>query len=101
MIIHDLNVIGVPVSPNKADTPLIVDPNAVLPFPVSVECFEAVPRRRRQVAQLSRNIQLAKFSLGHSLNAAKSLHPLPGMEPLRLLRPKGFDHRGNVITGVI
>jgi hypothetical protein len=31
MIIHDLNVIGVPVSPNKADAPLIVDANAVLP----------------------------------------------------------------------
>jgi len=92
MIIHNLNVIGVPVSPNKTDTPLLVDPNAVLPFPVSVERLQPIVRRRCQVPQISGNIQLAKLSLGYSLNTAKSLHPLTGMEPLRLPRPERLDH---------
>lgn len=59
MIIHDRNVAGVPVAPNKADTPLIVDPNAVLSLTVSVERFQPIARRRCQVPQISGNIQLA------------------------------------------
>jgi len=35
MIVHDLNGVRVAVAPDKADTPRIVDPNAVLSFPVS------------------------------------------------------------------
>lgn len=44
MIISDFYFVGVPVPPHKADAPLIVDPNAVLPFAISVETFEVIPR---------------------------------------------------------
>lgn len=35
MVINDFYVIGVPVTPDKADSPLVVDPNAVLALPVA------------------------------------------------------------------
>jgi hypothetical protein len=85
MIIHNLNVVGIPVMPNKADAPLIVDADAVLSFPVLVEGFQAISWWRRQVAQLSGNVQLPKFSLRHSLESTKLFHPLPGMKPFRIL----------------
>ena len=63
MVIHDFHVVGIPIAPDKADATLIVDANVVLPFAVSVESFKTVPRRRRQVAEFSGNIQLAEFPL--------------------------------------
>jgi hypothetical protein len=36
MVIHYLHVIGVAVSPDETDAPLIVDANALLPFSVAV-----------------------------------------------------------------
>jgi len=37
--IHDLHIVGVTVAPFKADPELIVDPDAVLVFAVSLESF--------------------------------------------------------------
>lgn len=85
MVIHDLNVVGISVAPDKTDAPLIVDADAVLSLSVSVKSFETIARRGCQVAQFRGNIQLAEFPLRHSLDAAKPLDPLPGMKPFRLL----------------
>ena len=35
MIVDDLHVIGIAVTSDEAEAPLIVDPDAVLPSPVS------------------------------------------------------------------
>lgn len=35
MVIYDLHVIGVTVPPHKADSPLVVDPDAMLALPVA------------------------------------------------------------------
>lgn len=42
MIIRNFNVIGVSLTPLKADTPLIINTNAVLTFTIAVELFEPV-----------------------------------------------------------
>lgn len=43
VVIGDLNVIGVAVAPAEAHSPLVVDPDRVLPFPVMPQLFQAVP----------------------------------------------------------
>ena len=43
MIVRDLDFVGVASVPAETDSPLIVDPDTVLPFPVTVELFESVP----------------------------------------------------------
>jgi hypothetical protein len=37
VVVHDLDLEGVAVSPDKADAPLVVDANAVLPRPVVLQ----------------------------------------------------------------
>jgi hypothetical protein len=37
VVVHNLNVIGIKVTPAKADPPPVVDPDAVLPQPVALE----------------------------------------------------------------
>jgi len=49
VIIDYLNVIGIIVSPGKTDTPLIIDSNTGLTFPLSVEHFQAIGWRQQQV----------------------------------------------------
>jgi hypothetical protein len=39
MIIRNLNVEGVPITPDEADAVLIIDPDAMLPFPVTLQSF--------------------------------------------------------------
>jgi hypothetical protein len=50
-----------PVSPDKADSPLIVDPDGVLPFSFSPQRFQAISRRRGKNAQLRSRVQLQQF----------------------------------------
>lgn len=53
MVIDDLHILGIAVfAPSKADTPLIVDANAVLPFPVAAELLETVARYGGEGAEI-------------------------------------------------
>ena len=45
MIINDLDIKGIIVTPYEAHTPLIVHANAMLPLPVMAQCFEPVAGR--------------------------------------------------------
>ena len=92
MVINDFNVIGVAVAPYKANTPLIVDADTVLSFPVAFKGFQTIARGRRQIAKFRGDIQFPELTLRDPLKGPKSLDPLPVMELLRLLRPKGLDH---------
>jgi hypothetical protein len=39
MIIRNLNVEGVTITPDEADAVLIIDPDAMLPLPVTLQSF--------------------------------------------------------------
>ncbi len=92
MVIHDLNIVSIPLPPNKADAPLVVDSNAVLPAATAMQRFEPIARRRGQIAQVRSSIQLRQFSLRDPFDGAEAFHPLPQMEAFRLLRAEGPDH---------
>ena len=52
MVIRYFNIVGVVViSPDEADTVLIVDPYAVPAFPVTFKRFKAIARRKSEVVQ--------------------------------------------------
>jgi hypothetical protein len=36
VVVHNLSIVRVSIAPDEAEAPLIVDPNAVLPFPVAM-----------------------------------------------------------------
>jgi len=92
VIIRDLNPIGIPRTPDKANAPLVVDADAVLPSSIAVQAFETVARRRSQITQNFRGIQLPKFAKRHPLDILKALDRLPSMKLLCFPRTKGLNH---------
>jgi hypothetical protein len=51
VVVDDLDVFRARWGPDEADTPLLVDPDAVLPDAVALEGFEPVPGRDFEVIQ--------------------------------------------------
>jgi hypothetical protein len=51
MIIDDFDVLGRAFSPNETDSPLIVDSDTVLAFPVARQSLHPVPGNRCQIFQ--------------------------------------------------
>jgi len=77
VVVHDLDVVRIPVTPHKTKTPSAVDADTVLPLPVAAQGFQAVPRRCRQIAQFSSAVQLAKFSASDPFHRSKAATRLP------------------------
>jgi hypothetical protein len=61
VIVNNLNIFRVPISPNKADPKLVVHPDAMLPGSVTIQCFEHIARRRPQIFQAGGGVQVAEF----------------------------------------
>jgi hypothetical protein len=70
MIVDNLYVICVAVRPYEAYAPLLVDPDAHLPGPISSQRFEAVSRRAPEIVQSARGIDLPQLSQSPILNIA-------------------------------
>jgi len=51
VVVHNLNVFSAALRPTEADAKLIVDANAVLPLPISLEGFQTVSRRHVEILQ--------------------------------------------------
>jgi hypothetical protein len=92
MVIDNLHIVGIPVAPDKADAPLIVDANTVLPFSVAFKRFQVISRGRGKVTKLRGNIQLPEFPLCHPFESPKPPDALPRMKLFRIFRPKRLDH---------
>jgi hypothetical protein len=58
VIIDNLNLTCVAIFPDKTNAPLIVDANAVLPNPITPECFEPIVGRHSQKTQVARRVNL-------------------------------------------
>jgi hypothetical protein len=63
MIVYDFNIVSVPLAPTEADTPLVIDPNAVLSLPVSSQFLKAISWRDKKIIQLLCRIQQEQFPL--------------------------------------
>lgn len=84
MIIHDFNLVCVPFPPNKTETPLVIDPNAVLPLPGTVERLKPIPWRCGQVAELSSAVYLPKLASCNLFDGPKPPAGLPLVKPFGL-----------------
>jgi hypothetical protein len=56
VVVHDLDVVRIATVPSEADSPLIVDPHAVLTGAITPQPFQAVPRRDTQIIQPHRSV---------------------------------------------
>jgi hypothetical protein len=77
VVIDDFHVERVSILPLEAQTPLLVDPNAVLPLAIPLHCFEQIRRRNQEVAQVCRTVQLFELLASSLLNlSVDALHEL-------------------------
>jgi hypothetical protein len=51
MVVHNLDITGIALSPHKTNPPLIVNSNAVLPLSISTQGFQAVSWWNAQIIQ--------------------------------------------------
>jgi hypothetical protein len=92
VIIHNLNVGRIPVTPNEAETPLVVDAYTVPPLSVTTECLQTISGRCGQVAQLRCAVQLPELSARYGLNRLKTAAALPVVKPLGFSAAEQPDH---------
>jgi len=92
VVVNNLNIESVIVSPDKTDPPLIIDTNTMLTLAISVERLQPVSRRSYEVPQFRRTVDLAEFSPRDKLHGGESLATNAMVKPLRLLTAKRLDH---------
>ena len=74
MIVHYLNVVRLAVSPDEANSPLVVDSNTVLPGPISLEGFEAVARGNPKFLQPFGGVEVEESAPGHPFDRPEPEH---------------------------
>ena len=98
MIVDNLNIVRTPFSPNETKTPLVIDANAVLPFSIAMQGFQAISRRRRQVSQLRGAIQLPKLPARDMLDGLKTTTRLPKVKSPGFRGAERLNHNTDCIT---
>jgi len=83
---------GVSIFPLKTDSPLVVDPKAVLPVAVSAQGLETAARNGSQIRKTSGAVQVVQSPLGDRSNIAKPAAEFPAENPFRLVGPERTDH---------
>ena len=85
------------LTPHKTDSPLIIDPNRVLPSPIASQCFQLISRRRSQNAQLRRSVKLEQFPQCNTLNGREPPAVVIVKELLSFLRTKALNHTHRIL----
>ena len=89
MVVNDLNPFWTSVAPPKADSPLIVDSDTVLPRTITAQTLEPVARRNPEVFQTTRSINLAQLAQRDAHDARiEGRNRLPRKQPLSLTIPE-------------
>jgi len=98
MVIHNLHVVRMAAFPPKADAPLVVDSNAMLPLSLCFEGLQPVTRRHCHLPQFGGCVQ------GEQLPPCAPLNPgrqpaghFPSKQPLGLFAREALNHR-NILT---
>jgi hypothetical protein len=77
MVVNDLNFEGMPIAPNKADAPLIVDADAVLSLPIPFQTFQTVSRQCRERSEIGCGIKDIQFAKRRALEGLEPAHSFP------------------------
>jgi hypothetical protein len=93
VVVDSLDVESVPVPPLETDTPLLVDPYAVLSLPIAHQPFNLLRPRNHEVAQVGSGVEVFQL-LTRSLlyPSVEPLHKLTPKYRLGVLAPEGSDH---------
>jgi len=74
MVVCYFNVISVPIFPAKADSPLIVDPDAVLSLAIALQGLDPVARRDSEVFQMLGPMKVQELTSCNPFDRTKLRH---------------------------
>ena len=93
MVIHDLHLEGVSITPDEADSILVIDADAVLSRPVSLEGLQSIARRYSKVLKVLRPVEHEELPQSYPVDASrKTPGPLSMEQPLGISRLEAPDH---------
>lgn len=102
VVVHDLHVGGIPFTPLEADSPLIVDPDAVLASAITPESFQPVAGWHTQIEKTLGVVQHSQLSPRCLLDIpAKSPDHFPSPDTFGVSVPEGSDHWKTIPRRVI
>jgi hypothetical protein len=102
VVIDDFDLFCVCVSPKKTNSPLVIDSNAVLAFPILFKPLKAISRQGGQICQVHARGQRQKFSASRTLNIQGQLFRTASLkDSLSLGVAKAYDHVAIISCGVI
>jgi hypothetical protein len=96
MVIDDLDLFRRAIAPDKADSPLIVDPDAMLPLPAAAQSLKPVSWNGCHVFQFLGVVQHPKLPPCHRSNVAELAAPLASEEIPGLLAAERANHTGSI-----
>jgi hypothetical protein len=96
VIVRYFYVMRTALAPDKADAPLIVDTDAVLPLTTAMQFLQAIGGRGLQIAQLGGGIEHGQFAQCRPLDGSKSADALASKKLFRLGGAERNDHTNNV-----
>ena len=92
-MIDDFDRVALPLLPDEADAPLVVDPDAVLACALPPQRFQPICRRNAQVIEAVRSVEHPQLPSGERLNLIrKATRHVAVPYALRLLVCEAPDH---------
>jgi trehalose-6-phosphatase len=92
VVIDELDITRTVVGPDKTQSPLCVDANAVLPTPVAAKRFEPISGRATQELQRLCSIQHLQLALSQGLKRTELSRTSSRKQRERVAASKGLDH---------
>jgi hypothetical protein len=92
MVIHDFDVLCRATRPPKTDSPLVIDPDAVLTLPVAPQGLESVPRRDPHVIEASGDLELPQLASSHGRTTLEASDPVTSCERFGIGAPERANH---------
>ena len=96
MIIDNLDVLRGALSPDETNSPLIIDSDALLPFPVAAQGLEPVSRNSGDVFQVFCVVEQPQLSARDLGNVAEPPVALAVEQLLSVPAAEGADHTGSI-----
>jgi hypothetical protein len=92
MVVHNFYLAGVSVPPLETDTPLVIDPDAVLPDPRTLQRLETIPSNLRQIGQARRRMETREPRASSGFDTGEAPAAESPVERIGFLAPKRQDH---------
>lgn len=93
-IVDDFDIRSVPslVLPDEIDAPLLVNPDAMLAGPITLQGFQAISRRGHQVFEPGGSVQHLQFPLRYPRTVRSDLAGYATLEEFLRLAPERGSH---------